>query len=201
MMKFNNCHVNKYLENNKLSIIDSDVNRPWGSWYLIHNNSLSDKKILQVLPQNILSLQYHGTDTNLGHNEIWEACTPIRAVLSFESAINKSQCELIEILNNLIIVDVECGGKINIGAGFIHALANPYLEDIYVIEERCSQKPETSQDRENNITRIYDQKQRNNTPSYPIALLNKILDPKYKPNYSINCDETFTFQSFMETPY
>lgn len=194
-MQFQNKEVTDYLNRNQLKVISFDDNRPWGGWYLINidqsPNSNFDKKILRVVPNTVLSLQFHGTESHPGHLEIWEACTHIRAIISKESVVSKTSGELCVILENLIFVDVNPGGTLIIGPGYIHALANLYKEDIYVIETRQSQIVETCDQRENNIVRIYDQTNRNNTPSYPDELILRIMDPQAEPNYLIQRGDIF----------
>ena len=194
-MQFQNKEVTDYLNRNQLKIISYDSNRPWGGWYLINidqsTDSNFDKKILRVIPDTVLSLQFHGTESHPGHLETWEACTNIRAIISKESVVNKTNSELSIILEDLLLVDVNPGGSLIIGPGYIHALVNLYKEEIYVIETRQSQIVETSDDRENNIVRIYDQTNRNNTPSYPNELILRIMDPYSEPDYLIQRGHIF----------
>ena len=197
-MQFDNQLVNDYLNTNNLKVIKCDSSRPWGGWYIIdiHNienqsQSLYDKKIIQVVPGTILSLQYHGSPDHVGHYEVWEACTKIRALIGLQSVVGLSSYDLDLCINNTIIVDIEAGGKILIGAGCLHALANPFDDYIFIIEQRQSFHPETPESRENNIVRIYDQTNRNGTPSYPVDLLNKIMDKQYKPDVLVHSGEFF----------
>jgi hypothetical protein len=75
-----------------------------------------------------------------------------------------------------MIVDVQAGGKLKIKARFLHALVNSYPHDIFVIETRHSQIPETANDREENIVRVYDQTNRNNTPSFSDCIVLKSVE-------------------------
>jgi len=197
-MEFKNEIVNDYLHNNNLRIIKSDPNRPWGGWYIIDINnienpqdSMHDKKILHVIPGTLLSLQYHGSPSHPGHKETWETCTKTRAVISKYSVVNLSQSDFDKCLNDLLIVDLEPGAKIFIGSGFLHALANPYTDDLFVIETRESQTPESPENRESNISRIYDQTNRGGIPSYPVELSQKIMNPNFIPHFLIKSGEIF----------
>lgn len=200
-MDFKNIIVDDYLKSNNLQIINSDPHRPWGGWYMIDINStscyndslssLSDKKIIRVIPGSLLSLQYHGSLDNSGHDEIWETCTKTRAIVSKKSVIGMSKSDFEHCLNDLLVIDLDPSAKIVISAGFIHALVNPYDNDLFVIETRISQKQESSNDRENNITRIYDQYNRSGTSSYPSDLLLKIMDKNFKPDVVVPRNECF----------
>lgn len=196
-MNISNQRIINYLNDNNLTIVESDPKRPWGGWYLIDINksTYSDRKILHVIPHTLLSLQYHGTPLHLGHMETWNACTKIRAVVSKISVVYQTETELNESLKNLAIIDIYPGGTLIIGSGFIHALANPFLQDIYVIETRQSQIAEMANDRENNIVRIYDQTNRNGTPSYPNWLVQKIMDPTNKPDYEVKEGNVFDIRT------
>lgn len=182
--------IQKYLTENELSIIKSDT-RPWGTWDLIDQNYTFDKKIIQLSPKMLLSLQYHGTTENIGHKEIWEACTHVRTLVSQKSVIGISQDLLNQVLEELLIIDLLPGGKLIIEPGVIHTLVNPFDENVCVIETRVSMKEETSNDREANITRIFDLTNRYNISSYPSNLFNKIMDPNLMPDYIIGYGETF----------
>jgi hypothetical protein len=195
-MQFDNQLVTDYLCTNRLKVIKSDASRPWGGWYLIdiHNpenssQSLYDKKIIRVVPGTILSLQYHGSPDHMGHSELWEACTKMRALIGLRSVVGVSQDELEKSIRDTIIVDIEAGGKILIRAGCLHALANPYDEDVFIIEQRQSFHPESPESRENNIVRIYDQTNRNGVPSYPVDLLNNIMNKNYNPDVIVHSEE------------
>jgi len=189
-MDFKNDFIVNYINNNKLTVQDWN-NRPWGAWYLIDLNSMSDKKVIRVSPGTLLSLQYHGSLKHLGHEESWIACTHIRAILSKRSVIEIDNKDFEETLNNLIVVDIQSGGTLNIRAGVIHALANPFNEDIYVIETRKSQMPETAKSREDNITRIYDQTNRNGILSFPLDLIQRALKSYIPADYIVKSNETF----------
>jgi mannose-6-phosphate isomerase-like protein (cupin superfamily) len=182
--------IQKYLEKQKLTIIKNDI-RPWGGWYLIDDTNTFDKKIIHVEPKMLLSLQYHGTPENRGHKEIWECCTRVRAIVSEKSVVGVAQDALNELLGKLLVIDILPGGKLIIEPGVIHALVNPFDENLYVIETRVSMKEETSIDREANITRIFDFTNRYGIPSYPQDLINRIMDPDFMPDYMINQGETF----------
>ena len=195
-MTFDNKLVNEFMKDNKLNIIEEDGKRPWGDWYIIRLEKQFDTKVLRVIPKTLLSLQYHGTPTHQGHSEKWVACTNIRALISKQSAIGLSKEELTKSLNEMIMVDIKAGGTLIIGPGIIHALANPFDDDIYVIETRLSEIVETSKDREDNIVRIYDQTNRNGTPSFPPNLVKRILDPASSPDYIVNDGTIFDISKF-----
>jgi hypothetical protein len=177
-----------YLEDHQISIIESDPNRPWGGWYIteINREKYLDKKILRVVPQTLLSLQFHGSVGHPGHKETWVALTKIRAVVSTESLINKS---LDGVDEKLLIVDVEPQGILIIEPGCLHALANPFGTDIYVVETRESQIAEGPDDRERNIVRIYDQTMRNGVCAYPKDLFDKIMNENIVPDLIIKAGE------------
>lgn len=144
--------------------------RPWGDWTLIDQDDMSDKKILHLLPGSLLSLQFHGDENHPGHKETWLALTKIRAVVG-------------DTIDDLSIIDIQPQGQLIINPGMIHALVNPFATDCYVMETRESQCVERPIDREENITRIYDQTNRGGLPSYPEALLKRIWS--LKPDYEI----------------
>ena len=194
LMEFKNAEVTNYLKKKNLSVIECDQNRPWGGWYLIDANPQFDKKILRVVPQTILSLQFHGTPTHPGHLEKWEACTQIRAIVGCQSVVGQSE----DILKTLLVVDVEPQGTLIIGSGFVHALANPFSDDIYVVETRESMINETAKERENNIVRIYDQTNRNGTPSFPEDLLNRIMDVNRKADVIVKSQTVFDTTKFSK---
>ncbi len=174
--------INRYLENNKLNIINCNK-RSWGEWCLIDNSHMEyDKKILRVNPGMLLSLQYHGRDGRDGHLEIWEAFTKIRAIIGRESVVGKSDLKL----DDLLVLDINTGGSLIIGPGFVHGLGNPFSSDIYVIETRESQIVESSTDRELNITRIYDQADR--APPFPPHLVSRFME---NPDIIVNDGEIF----------
>lgn len=191
-MKFDNQIVNDYLQDNNLQVIKFD-RRPWGGWYLIENYPvlIRDRKVLHVTPGTLLSLQYHGTASNPGHREIWDACTKIRALISTRPVIGLSKEDFEKCVNELLMIDLEPHAKLYIGPGFIHALINPYANDLYVIETRESIQPESSDTRENNISRIYDQTNRGGIPAYPTELSQKIMDPNSKPDFVVKSGELF----------
>ncbi|HSW77018.1 MAG TPA: hypothetical protein VLG50_08220 [Candidatus Saccharimonadales bacterium] len=92
-------------------------------------------------------------------------------------------------LDNLFIIDIDPQGQLVIEPEVIHALANPFTTNIYVIETRESQFPEKSTDREKNIVRIYDQTMRNGVSPYPVELSKRIMDPTSKPDHEIKYGE------------
>lgn len=166
--------VEKYLKENNLSLIDSNEDKPWGGYYIFEAGSNYDKKILRVKPEQYLSLQFHGTQDHPGHAETWIALTDFVIVLGSRSAVGLSDEEYQNELNSLKIIRVKQGDKIEIGSGFMHALVNPFDHDIYVQETRTSQFDESSDEREQNIVRIYDQTGRDGLPDWPNKIKNEI---------------------------
>jgi mannose-6-phosphate isomerase-like protein (cupin superfamily) len=174
MTQFANQFINDYIEKNNLTIIEHDENRPWGGYYIYDAGKNYDKKIFFIKPGQFLSLQYHGTPEQPGHNEEWTAITEIKVVLGNKNVVGISKEELAEELQNLNVLKVAPGEKIRIPAGYLHALVNPYPHNIHFAETRMSQQDEPSSEREGNIVRIYDQSQRDNCPKWPEGLLEKI---------------------------
>jgi len=167
--------VSDYLKDNNYQVVSQDEERPWGRFYVFQVGDNYDKKILWVKPQNLLSLQYHGSKIQPGHSENWLALTDFRILISKQNALEYPNYEEKTLLNDLEIRDIKTGSEINIPAGHMHALVNPYLHDIFLVETRTSAKNESSKDREDNIVRVYDLTQRNNTPSYPKNLYSELM--------------------------
>ncbi len=133
------------------------VIKPWGSYEVFEVGSTYDKKILKVNPGFFLSLQFHGTTQHPGHSEQWVALTDIVVVKGFE-------------LDKLEIKKYQKNDTIKIAAGEYHALVNPFSFEIAVEETRTSPIVESAEDREKNITRIYDQTHRYGLPDFPEEL-------------------------------
>jgi len=197
MSYLDNTIITNYISKNNFQIISSDLNRPWGGFHILdtedskETKTLFDTKIIYVLPTKLLSLQYHGSSTYIGHNEIWYTCTKTRILLSKKSVIDLSLQELTQCLNDLLIIDLEPNAKIFIPVGFLHALINPYDTNLYIIETRLSQIPELSSDRENHITRIYDQGTRPNTTPYPHKMLTALQNPNIPPHFHLKSNTEF----------
>jgi mannose-6-phosphate isomerase-like protein (cupin superfamily) len=172
-MNFKNRFVNEYITKNKLKIISFDEDRPWGGFYVYESGADYDKKILWVKPAQFLSLQYHGTQNHPEHSEEWIPLTKIKIVLGNLNISDKPE-KLSKDLQNLRVLELQENESIKIPQGFLHALVNPFKDDIYLLETRRSPVEESSEDREANITRIYDQTQRDGTPPWPEELVKEI---------------------------
>lgn len=170
--------VQKYLKENNATLIDSNEDKPWGGYYIFEVGKDYDKKVLRVKPDQYLSLQFHGTLDHPGHSEKWIALTDFVIVLGNKSAVGLSDSELNEELSNLKIIKVKQGDSIQIPSGVMHALVNPFDNDIYVQETRTSQMDESSDDREKNIVRIYDQTRRDGLPDWTERLKGEIRGKK-----------------------
>lgn len=212
-LAFSNNKVTEYLQQFSLEVGLYDDTRPWGAWYIIDSGESYqqsryygiesdaslvqglkgsfDKKILKTIPGTLLSLQYHGTIDHPGHSEIWLACTKMRAVVSKKSAVGASSRELEDILQNLIVLEIEPGGQLYNPGGFIHALANPFDSDVFLIESRISQIQESSDQREANIVRIYDQTQREGTPVFPKELFERVMNSEIPADYYVKSGKLF----------
>ncbi len=64
-----NTFVEKYIQDNGLTVIQCDEEKPWGAYYVIEETPEYDKKILWLKPHALLSLQYHGNPRHPGHHE------------------------------------------------------------------------------------------------------------------------------------
>jgi mannose-6-phosphate isomerase-like protein (cupin superfamily) len=171
---FANEFITNYVRQNNLTIIECDENRPWGGYYIYETGPNYDKKIFFIKPGQYLSLQFHGTPEQPGHNEEWTAITEIKVVLGNKSVVGISNEEFQEELQNLNILKIAPGEKVRIPAGYLHALVNPYEHNIHFAETRMSQQDEPSGERESNITRVYDQSGRDGCPKWPEDLTHKI---------------------------
>jgi mannose-6-phosphate isomerase-like protein (cupin superfamily) len=174
-MQFKNEFINKYIKDHNLNIISSNEEKPWGGYYVYEETPEYDKKILWVKPGNYLSLQFHGTPTHLGHSEIATALNNFKIVIGTKNVVGLNEEEMQVELRNLKVISLSSGESIDIPAGFLHAYVNPFKEDMYLLETRTSQIPETSADRESNIVRIYDQTRRDNLPDWPEEMQAKIM--------------------------
>ena len=171
-----NAFVRDYVARKKLTITGIKEDKEWGGYYnLFEDGHNYDIKILWVKPKGVLSLQYHGSPEHPGHHEIWTPISNARIILG-------------ETVDSLEIIDRHPGGIILIPAGHIHSLANPFADDsVYVVEVRISSKNENRKKREANITRIYDEYERededrqNDTPKYPDNLLKSIMEAPFNP--------------------
>lgn len=190
--------IDDYSSRHQLQIINSDPQRPWGGWYLIDQgdsfkqsryvqqkalfikgekfDGSFDKKILHILPDTLLSLQFHGSEKHAGHSELWMAATNLRILISLDQGVGLDSVKLKQLIDTIRIIDMEAGSSVFVPAGFLHSIANCYDTDAYLVETRLSAIRETAPDREMNITRIYDRTGRGNTPFFPRELLERIMD-------------------------
>ncbi|HPO06166.1 MAG TPA: hypothetical protein PLQ36_03575 [Candidatus Gracilibacteria bacterium] len=179
--------VENILNEYQANVIEQDENRPWGGWWLFEEGRLAhsgenyDRKIIRVNPgesMNMLSLQYHGQEALPGHREIWQALTDLVIIIGEDDMTKLSQAEKTEALQNLKYLQLKAGQSIEIPAGYLHALVNPYSQQAVYLEEFRISPPFSNQNRqtrEANITRIYDQTGRDNLPDFPLQIKNRIL--------------------------
>ena len=168
--------IREYFAKHNLNLLLKDEERPWGGWYVYETGDNYDKKVMWVKPRNLLSLQYHGTTEHPSHAEQWTAITTMCVALGNKPVVGLSAAELAVELANVRVITIQPGDKIDIPAGYLHALCNPYDTDLYMLETRTSPSREDSNSRENNIVRIYDQAQRGGVPQFPPELYNRIFN-------------------------
>lgn len=172
-----NAFVEKYIQDNHLTVSDFDEQRPWWAYYIFEEKSEYDKKILWVKPREFLSLQYHGSRAHPGHREKWVALTDMALVLW---KTDVSGCSLDEIyekyVQELEVIFIPAGWNFETPPGFLHAYINPFYHDVYLTEIRTSQIPEQAIDREKNIVRVYDTSMRGGTSDWPQWLRDKIAE-------------------------
>lgn len=173
MTEISNTFVKGYAERNRLTITSFDETKPWGGYYIYEIGPNYDKKIIWVKAGQYLSLQYHGSRLQPGHEEEWKALTNIKVVLG-NINIAENPDKLDEDLGSLRILEILKDDSVHIPQGFLHALVNPYQDDIYLLETRTSTFDEAPEAREKNITRIYDQTQRDGLPKWPLYLIEQI---------------------------
>jgi hypothetical protein len=99
-----NAFVEKYIQDNGLTVIHCDEQRPWGAYYVFEETSRIWQKILWLKPHALLSLQYHGTASHPGHAEEGEWLTEMALVLWKE---DMAHLALDEISTKNIPTDVE----------------------------------------------------------------------------------------------
>lgn len=172
-----NTFVDTYIQDNHLSILHFDEERPWWAYYVLEETPQYDKKIIWVKPGEFLSLQYHGTPTHPGHHEKGVALTDMAIVL-WKTDVSK--CTLDEIyekyVHELEVIFIPAGWTFETQPGFLHAYINPFDHDVHMTEIRTSQVPEQAADREKNIVRIYDTSLRGGTPDWPQWLRDKVAE-------------------------
>ncbi|MFW5702451.1 MAG: hypothetical protein ACOCXP_00610 [Candidatus Dojkabacteria bacterium] len=166
-----NQFVKNYLRDNNLELLDTNEDKPWGGYYIFEWANTHDKKVLWVKPGEVLSLQFHGTVQHPGHREHWLGLSRYAVFLGTEPVHEKGMEEVIDLASRTPLLRKSAGESTDIPAGHLHALYNPYPEDIYVIEIRTSQVNEDSEAREKNITRIFDQARRDGLPKFPPGML------------------------------
>ncbi len=169
-----------------VSVIAADENRPWGAWWLYqegvdpHTAEIFDKKIIRVNPSSdlqMLSLQFHGLQDLPGHREIWKAHSDIVVMIGQKDMVGLSQQEIMEEVEMLRLLKLSAGETLEIPSGYLHALVNPWQhQSIYVEEIRLSpaNSGQSYLQREENITRIFDQTGRGGLPDFPIQLKQKV---------------------------
>jgi len=170
-----NTFVEKYIADNKLSILQCDEEKPWWAYYVIEETAEYDKKILWIKPHQFLSLQYHGNPSHLWHREEGEWLTDMALVLGKTDVSLLSVEAIYELIpQDLEILTLNKWEQFHTPAGVLHAYINPFDHDIYLLETRISQTPEQASDREKNIIRIYDTTMRWGTQDWPEWLREKI---------------------------
>lgn len=179
-MEIGDQYVKSYLyEKGITSLIAADEARPWGAWWLFENGKYPvtledyDRKILKVNPADgarMLSLQFHGSVDTPGHREEWRAITDILLLIGQRSVVGLSGAVLEEAIDEMKLIQLKANESIEIPAGYLHALINPWSDRaIYVEETRISpgHVEQDYQQREENIVRIYDQTGRGGLPDFP----------------------------------
>ena len=170
-----NSFVEKYIQENNLTVIQCEEEKPWGAYYVIEETPEYDKKILWLKPHALLSLQYHGTPLHPGHAEEGVWLTEMAIVLGKEDMIDVDIQNIYEkIPTDVGVIKLKKWEKFSTPAGVLHAYINPFEHDVYLLETRISQVTEQASDREKNIVRIYDTTMRGGTPDWPQYLLDKI---------------------------
>ncbi len=170
-----NAFVEKFIAENHLQILQSDEWKPWWAYYVTHEIPEYDEKILWIKPGEFLSLQYHGNLSHPGHAEKGIAITDMALVLWKTDVSALPIEEIYEThVSELDIIFIPKWWQFSTPAGHLHAYINPFQHDVYLTEVRTSQIREWSNEREKNITRVYDTTGRNGIPPWPKWLLEKI---------------------------
>ena len=171
-----NVFVEKYIKENNFKVLQCDEGKPWGAYYVIEETSEYDKKILWLKPGALLSLQYHGNYSHPGHREEGEWLTYMALVLGKTDVSKMSSDAIYKIIpNDVEVIALKKWEKFHTPAGYLHAYINPYDHDVYLTETRISQVAEQANDREENITRVFDSTMRGGTPDWPEWLKDKII--------------------------
>lgn len=166
------------------SSLTGDI-RPWGGFFHLKVTPEYDQKLLWVNAVssndgyeqiasgiNALSTQYHGSPDVPGHDETWEALTDIVLIkgktdLSALEGKELEKAKSREVAEGLEVFYVRAGGDIQIRAGSMHALLNPFTDKIIMMREtRTSKVPQSADIREANNYRVLDQTRRDGAPDY-----------------------------------
>lgn len=170
-----NVFVEKYIQDNGLTVVLCDEDKPWWAYYVLEETSEYDKKILWLKPRSFFSLQYHGNPAHPGHREEGEWLTDMAMVLGKKDVSQMGLEQIYGIIpEDLEVIPLKKWEKFHTPAGYLHAYVNPYDHDVYLLETRISQISEWAADREANIIRVYDTAMRGWTPDWPVWLTEKI---------------------------
>jgi len=139
----------------------------------------ADEKILVVEPKqpgyHILSMQYHGRSDMTGHIEVWEFLTEGAAVLGSDTfkPYGWSEEEISREMENLVVKTFTPADILVILPGQWHALAKPAHEELVVVREWriTPQSGKSSQEREDNIIRTYDNAGRGTLGPFPVRIM------------------------------
>ncbi len=142
----------------------------------------ADEKILVVQPKqprlNILSMQYHGNPSMPGHIEIAEYLTEGVIVIGSDSVkpFGWHESEIQAEMQNLHVKKMAAGETFVILPGQWHAYAMPSNMDYVIIREWriTPETGKTSQDREANIVRTYDNSGRGTLGNFPAEIMQQI---------------------------
>ncbi len=165
--------IDDYIGKNHLTIVD-EVYRPWGSFHIYEQGTNYDKKVVELKPGQFLSMQYHGSPSHDSHIETYTAITDFVLAYRPGSVIGLSLEEVTNLALECQGILIRAGETFSIKEGELHAWCNPFNTCVYLLEHRQSSKTETWEDRESNITRIFDQTMRDGCPQWPQVLKDKI---------------------------
>ena len=127
-----NTFVEKYIQDNSLTVIQCDEEKPWGAYYVIEETPEYDKKILWLKPHALLSLQYHGGPSHPGHREEGVWLTNMALVIWKEDMTNVTLEDIYKkISDDVEVIKLEKWEKFSTPAGVLHAYINPYDHDVY----------------------------------------------------------------------
>jgi hypothetical protein len=150
--------------------------------YNLANEASADEKILVIEPKqsgfNALSMQYHGRPDLHAHIEIFELLTPGSYVAGSDIVRpygwTKEEAE--QEIKNLKVKHFKPGDIIVTLPGQWHAYAMPSTQDLMVLREwRITPEPgRTSDEREGNIVRLYDNAGRGTLGNFPQEIMQEI---------------------------